>query len=99
MDNPSIVVEGGMFPSELLDRVATGDVDGQRAPDFGLNRSRQLTSEIQAAFSDSRSYWDAFQRRLNRSRESRTTLTRQDWMHKLIETMGYDPLGSPEKIA
>ena len=92
MDNSSIIVEGGMFPSDLLDRVATGDVDGQRAPDFGLNRSRQLTSEIQAAFSDSRSYWDSFQRRLNRSSESRTTLTRQDWMHKLIETMGYEPL-------
>ena len=42
--------------------------------------------------SDARSYWDAFQRRLERSSESRITLTRQDWMLKFLELIGFGSL-------
>ena len=59
----SITVEGGLFPSDLLDRIATGDAEGQRPGDFGLD-GRRLPDEIQSAFSDARSFWDSFQRRL-----------------------------------
>ncbi len=90
----SISVEGGLFPSDLLDRIAAGDsnLPGQKAADFGLNGTRRLTDEIQSAFSDSRSYWDAFQRRLERSRESRTTITREDWIAKFMELLGFEKL-------
>lgn len=90
----SISVEGGLFPSDLLDRIAAGgsDIPGQKAADFGLNGTRRLTDEIQSAFSDSRSYWDAFQRRLERSRESRTTITREDWITKFMELLGFEKL-------
>ena len=88
----SIAVEGGMFPSDLLDRLATGDLGGQRASDFSLPRNQRLTTEIQAAFSGAHTHWDSFQRRLLRSSVSRTTLTRQDWAPKLIEELGYQSL-------
>ena len=88
----SIAVEGGMFPSDLLDRLATGDLGGQRASDFSLPRNQRLTTEIQAAFSGAHTHWDSFQRRLLRSSVSRTTLTRQDWVPKLIEELGYQSL-------
>jgi hypothetical protein len=59
---------------------------------FKVDGSRRLADEIQSAFSDVRSFWDAFQRRLMRSNESRTTLTREDWMVKLFEVIGFDHL-------
>ena len=96
----SLIVEGGLFPSDLLDRIATGDAEGQRAADFGIDGSRRLADEIQSAFSDARSFWDAFQRRLQRSRESKTTLTREDWMVPFLELLGFERLvfqrASPE---
>lgn len=85
----AVTVEGGFFPGELLDRIATGQVVGQRPEDFGLARGSRLSDELQTAFSDMRSLWDAFQRRLGYSRESPTTLTREAWMGPLLERLGY----------
>jgi len=84
----SIAVEGGLFPSDLLDRIATGDAPGQREADFRLDGGR-LSAEIQGAFSDIRSYWDTFRRRLQHSPESRTTITRETWMLLVLERLGY----------
>ena len=92
MANSSIVVEGGLFPSDFMERIAVGELEGQRASDFGLSRSQRLTNEIQSAFSDAHLYWDSFQRRLARSSVSKTTLTRQDWTEKLTEVLGYETL-------
>jgi hypothetical protein len=50
----SITVEGGLFPADLLDRIATGDAGGQREQDFGLSSGQRLSTEIQSAFSDVR---------------------------------------------
>ena len=86
----SVVVEGGMFPPDLLDLIATGHAGGQNASDFDLGGSQRVTDEIQAAFSETNLHWKSFQARLARSRESRTTLTRQDWIPKIIEILGFD---------
>lgn len=90
----SVAVEGGLFPVDLLDRIAAGDsnLPGQKPNDFGIDGSRRITDEIQSAFSDARSYWDAFQRRLERSHESRTTITREDWVAKFMELLGFENL-------
>ena len=88
----TVTSEGGLFPSDLLDRIASGDAEGQRAADFGLDGGRRLIDETQSAFADARSFWDAFQRRRNRSRESVTTLTREDWMVPFLELLGFDHL-------
>ena len=88
----TINVEGGLFPPDLMSRIAEGKEKGQSAADFGLNKSRRLSDEIQSAFSDARARWDAFQRRLDRSKESRTTLTRQDWVIPLLELLDFQGL-------
>jgi len=88
----SITVEGGIFPADLLDQIAAGDAEGQAAKDFGIDGSRRLPDAIQGAFSDARAYWDAFQRRLARSKESSTTLTREDWMAPFLELLGFEDL-------
>src|SRR3989337_2680113 len=85
----SVAVEGGLFPADLLDRIPTGDAEGQTPGDFGLDGSRRLVDEIQSAFSDARSFWDAFQRRFERSRESKTTITREDWVVPFLELLGF----------
>src|SRR5581483_693899 len=50
----------------------------------------RLADEMQAAFSDARSFWDAFQRRLLHSHESVTTLTRGAWVVPFLERLGFD---------
>ena len=94
MNYTTINIEGGLFPPDLLDRISAGNggIHGQAAGDFGLPSSRHLLDEIQRSFSDARLYWDAFSRRLERSRESRTTLTRQNWMAEFLELLGFTSL-------
>ena len=88
----SVTVEGGMFPADLLDRIAAGDGEGQRIADFGLSAGRRLSDEIQATFSEVRSYWDALQYRLRRATasDSTTTLTRENWVLPLLQALGFD---------
>lgn len=88
MSYASIVVEGGLFPPDLLDRVATAEMAGQAGTDFGLD-GRRMVSELQAAFSAARTYWDGFQQRRLHSRESLTTLTRQSWIEPVFELLGF----------
>ena len=94
MNYTTISIEGGLFPPDLLERIPLGDggIKGQATGDFGLPPSRRPLDEMQRSFSDARKYWDAFSRRLERSRESRTTLTREVWMAGLFELLGFLPL-------
>ena len=91
MSHATISVEGGLLPPDLLDRIATDDnsISGQKPADFGLPAGRRLPDEIQRTFSDARVHWDSFTRRLEHSRESRTTLTRQDWGSKFFELLSF----------
>ena len=85
----TISVEGGLFPPDLLDQIAEGQGDGQRLEDFGLERGR-LSDEIQSAFSDAQSYWDSYQRRLDRTAEDQHTgLTRNAWMIPFFGLLGF----------
>ena len=94
MSYATISVEGGLLPPDLLDRIATDDnsISGQKPADFGLSAGRRLPDEIQRTFSDARVHWDSFTRRLEHSRESRTTLTRQDWGAKFFELLSFPTL-------
>lgn len=87
----SVVVEGGLFPADLLDSIAAGAAEGQRAADFGAASGR-LTDTIQSAFADARSHWDSWQRRRLASALPDARLTRQDWGLKLAELLGYGEL-------
>lgn len=87
----SIEVEGALFPPDLRDRIAAGEADGQRLEDFGLPRGGRLSDEVQSAFSDVRAYWEVFQRRLARSKEAATTVTREAWVVPLLERLAFQP--------
>ncbi len=88
MPYAAIEIEG-LFPADLIERVATGEVEGQRATDFGLAAGARLADELQSAYSDVRAHWDAFQRRLAHSSASATTITREAWAAPLLERLGY----------
>ena len=83
-----------MFTPDLLERISEADssILGQNARDFGLRPNRSLLDEIQSSFSDASLRWDAFNRRRERSRQSLTTLTRQDWAVPFFEILGFPPL-------
>ncbi len=88
----TITVEGGLFPADLLDELAEGHGDGQREEDFGLASKERgrLSDDIQRAFSDARSYWDTYQRRLDRTApEQRTRLSREAWTIPFFGLLGF----------
>ncbi len=88
------VVEGGLFPADLLDRIGAGEAEGQRAADFARNGASptRMADAIQAAFSAARAHWESYQYRLQTSQRSTARLTREDWVIKLTELLGYDEL-------
>ena len=84
----SITVEGGLFPPDLLHRVAQGEGPaGQRPRDFQLSPSARLADETQAAFSDVRSFWDAWQRRADPD-----AVAREAFVEPLLERLGFRTL-------
>src|SRR3712207_6720023 len=97
MSFTTIVSEGNLIPADLLEQIALGEAEGQRPEDFGFAKSQRLTDEIAAAWSDARSYWDLFQKRLEtltrqgrlREDDPATSLTREFWVERLLETLGY----------
>lgn len=46
MSYVAVTVEGGLFPADLLERAASGDLPGQRPEDFGLKPSDRLSDQI-----------------------------------------------------
>ena len=80
MSYTCIRIEGGLVSPDFLELIH--EMEGQKEPiDFGLDRRRSLVDEITSVWSDARSYWDAFQRRLRREHgESTTTITREQWV-------------------
>jgi N-6 DNA Methylase len=94
----SIVVEGGLFPADLLERVAAGNMAGQAAKDFVLDGQppvARLTDEIQSAFSDVRDLWHTFERRRGYTHTSLTSLTREAWVVPVLERLGFTLVYQP----
>jgi hypothetical protein len=73
----TIHIEGGLLSPDFLEQIHAQA--GQTPVDFGLEKNRSLVDEISGVWSDVRLYWSAFQRRLERTRqsdgESTTTIT------------------------
>ena len=94
---PSIRIEGGLLGPELLDQIVTGEISGQKPADFQLDRSRNLTDEIAAAFADAHTFWGVFKNRLARLDEDdpATTLTRDQWTLPFLALLGYQVRYNP----
>ena len=52
MPYPSIHIEGGLLPSDIVDQIATADIEGQQPQDFFLRKNARLTDEIAGAWAD-----------------------------------------------
>ena len=87
-----IRIEGGLLGPDALDQLLAGELPGQRATDFGLDRNRNLTDEIAAAFADARALWSVFQHRLDRvsATDPATTITRDAWVIPFLGLLGYE---------
>ena len=97
MANGSISVEGGLFPADLLERIVTGDEQGQGARDFHIEggSSERLTTAMQAAFSGIRLHWASYRRSMENSSGdagATTRITRQRWIANLVEELGFEEL-------
>ncbi|MBN9389370.1 MAG: hypothetical protein J0I20_15185 [Chloroflexi bacterium] len=87
----TIVSEGNLIPTDLLERLAEGELPGQRPADFGLTGNTRITDEIETAWADARAFWQAFQRYLRRLPDNATATseTREHWITPLLESLGY----------
>jgi len=89
---PCLNIEGGLFAADLIDQIGDGTVQGQKPADFKLSSRTYLTDEIAAAWTDARSFWTAFQHRLERlpQEDTATSITRDQWMIPLLSLLGYE---------
>jgi hypothetical protein len=89
---PCLNIEGGLFASDLIDQIGDGTVQGQKPADFKLSPRTYLTDEIAAVWTDARSFWTAFQHRLERlsQEDTGTSITRDQWMIPLLSLLGYE---------
>jgi hypothetical protein len=88
----TIITEGGLLPADMLDAIAAGAVNGQRPEDFGMERTRNLSDRISAAWQAARAQWALFQVHLADlppHDSTATTLTRDYWAIPLLRILGY----------
>ena len=91
-DMKTIITEGGLLPADMLDAIAAGAVNGQRPEDFGMERTRNLSDRISAAWQAARAQWALFQVHLADlppHDSTATTLTRDYWAIPLLRILGY----------
>lgn len=94
MTLPSIRIEGAILSSDILGKLDTGDVSGQRPADFGCRDVSALKEDILQAWTSAQAYYRAFQARMERLPESSpaTTETRNLWIIPLLGLLGYSEL-------
>ncbi|GIV55420.1 MAG: hypothetical protein KatS3mg040_0188 [Candidatus Kapaibacterium sp.] len=88
----AIRIEGGILGPDILEQLLGEDLPGQQPKDFGIEGRRSLTEEVARIFTDARSQWEIFQRRLNTLPESdlATSLTRDAWLIPFLSMLGYE---------
>jgi hypothetical protein len=89
---PAVRLEGPILAPDILERLATGDLPGQRPTDFGLSSGRSIIDEAAEAYRDARDLYKLFRRGLERLPETDpgTTLTRERWVLPLFSLLGYE---------
>lgn len=93
-------LEGGLISADLIDKIASGEADGQKPQDFGISANRAIIDEIAASWNDVCSYWAIFQMRLAQVAEgdSATSLTRDRWMAPFFSILGYELTFTPKAV-
>jgi hypothetical protein len=91
----SILIQGNILSTEVLDKIRTEDIRFQIPKDFRLAPNTTVRDEISIAWSLATSHWEVFKKKREQFAEtdSGTTETRKYWMLPLMGLLGYE-LGS-----
>ncbi len=93
----TITVEGALFPSEMIRRIAAADpdIDGLKPSHYNLPQGERINEAISRAWNRLFGLWNSF--KLKREKElhpndSGTGLTREQWLLPLFQELGYGRL-------
>lgn len=91
---PSIRIEGSILSADILGKLDTGDLSGQRPADFGCKDAAAFKDDLLQAWTSAQAYYRAFRARVERLPESSpaTTETRNLWITPLLALFGYTEL-------
>jgi len=91
MKFPSIRIEGAILAADILEKIETGDVAGQKSADFGLASDAKVKDEIVRAWTDAQDLWRIFHRKLDglKPEATATSETRNFFVVPLLGLLGY----------
>jgi len=92
MKYTTINIQGNLLSQEILQKIETGEAQGQQATDFGFEPGTSIRSEIEYAWSRIKLDWKHFSDRstnLPASDPYGTTLSRR-WMEQFFSSLGFE---------
>ncbi len=88
----SIIIQGNIISSEIINKIRNDDEKFQTSGDFALDRKTAVRDEIGVAWNAAKAHYMAFTlraARLNQT-DSGASETRNSWMIPLLRILGYD---------
>ena len=88
----SIIIQGNIISSEIINKIRIDDEKFQTSGDFALDRKTAVRDEIGVAWNAAKAHYMAFTlraARLNQT-DSGASETRNSWMIPLLRILGYD---------
>lgn len=92
MKYTTINIQGNLLSEEILQKIETGEAQGQQTTDFGFEPSTNLRSEIEYAWSRIKLDWKHFvekSQNLPANDPYGTTLCRK-WMEQFLNSLGFN---------
>ncbi len=100
MKFPTITIEGMIISADILDKIETGEADGQSPKHFGLEGSQKVKDEIARIWADCQDLWQVYSRQMYKigNSASGAAETRRYWMLPLLGLLGYDAQNAKAEI-
>ncbi len=100
MKFPTIIIEGMIVSADILDKIETGEIDGQSPKHFGLEGSQKVKDEIARIWADCQDLWQVYSRQMNKigNSASGAAETRRYWMLPLLGLLGYDTQNAKTEV-
>jgi len=88
----SIIIQGNIISSEIINKIRNDDEKFQTSGDFALDKKTAVRDEIGVAWNAAKAHYMAFTLRAARlnQRDSGASETRNSWMIPLLRILGYD---------
>ncbi len=96
----SILIQGNILSTEVLDKIRTEEIRFQTAKDFRLAPNTTVRDEISIAWSLAISHWEVFKKKREQLAETDTGTsdTRKYWMLPLMSLLGYELTGAAAEL-